>query len=97
MIIYRPHRGSLIDAMKEAKEFETLDEMKDYIVDDWDGFIKKDDIVLSEETHDDNRIGWKNVKHVCTKGILEYDGTYKDYIKLYNTPQCIGMCSEEYQ
>lgn len=32
MIIYRPHRGSLSDALKEAKEFETEEEMKYYIM-----------------------------------------------------------------
>ena len=28
MIIYRPHRGSLSDALAKAKEFETEEEMK---------------------------------------------------------------------
>lgn len=31
MIIYRPHRGGLAEAMAEAKEFETEEEMKRHI------------------------------------------------------------------
>lgn len=32
MIIYRPHRGGLRQAMEEAVEFETFEVMKEYIV-----------------------------------------------------------------
>ena len=39
MIIYRPHRGSLADAMAEAKEFNNEQEMKEYIVKQWNGYI----------------------------------------------------------
>lgn len=31
MIIYRPHKGGLAEAMAEAKEFETEEEMKQHI------------------------------------------------------------------
>lgn len=96
MIIFRPHRGSLSDVMAEAREFENLEQMKHYIVEDWDNYIKFEDIVLSEDSHDDSRISWKNVRYVCIKGIQEYNGEYKDYMKMYKTPQCIGMCSEDY-
>lgn len=33
MVIYRPHRGALKEAMAEAKEFNSIDEMKQYICD----------------------------------------------------------------
>ena len=32
MVIFRPHRGGLIEAMEEAKEFNSLKEMLEYIV-----------------------------------------------------------------
>lgn len=32
MIIYRPHRATLENSLKEAKEFETEEEMKYYIM-----------------------------------------------------------------
>lgn len=31
MIIYRPHRGGLFEALEEAREFNTIEEMKDFI------------------------------------------------------------------
>ena len=33
MVIYRPHRGGLKEAMTEDKEFNSIDEMKRYICD----------------------------------------------------------------
>lgn len=96
MIIYRPHRGMLADAMMEAREFKTLDEMKDYIIKRDIFSIKKEDIVLSEKTHDDNRINWKDIHYVCIKGYKTFAGTYIDYVKMYGKPQCIGMCSDDY-
>lgn len=32
MIIYRPHRGGLAEALAEVREFETEEEMKQYIM-----------------------------------------------------------------
>lgn len=60
MVIYRPHRGGLKEALAEAKEFESIEEMKAYIVKDWAemyaniGFpcapFEAADIVLGEES-----------------------------------------------
>jgi len=97
MIIYRPHRGSLIDAIEEKKEFESFSDMIDYIYEEWDGWIKKEDIIIShEDVHDDKRIGWRNVHYVCIKGIKNNDGSYDDFMTSHRVPQCIGMCSEDY-
>jgi hypothetical protein len=92
MIIFRPHRGQLSDAMAETREFNTEQEMKEYIVDSWKGYISIEDITLDENVGDDDRIGWKNVHYVCTKRLGK-----ENYIALYGNPQCIGMCSTEYQ
>ena len=35
MIIFRPHRSSLDETMKEAKEFDDVEKMKEYIVELW--------------------------------------------------------------
>lgn len=98
MIIYRPHRGGLAEAMSEAKEFETIEDMKKYILEYWmqhaphgDKPFELSDIVIGDETSDDNRIGWRNVRLVCVK---RFGG--EDYMKEYGCPQCIGMCSEDY-
>lgn len=96
MIKYRPHRRSLEDAMKEAREFETYEDMKRHVLREhaiWntDGvtLFDLDDIVIGDVIGDDDRIGWKNVRHVCVK---RYGSD--DYMKLYGCPQCIGMCGE---
>jgi len=96
MIIYRPHRGQLVDAMSEAKEFNSFEDMKQYIYNEWNIFKQElftiDDIVI-DESHkmNDERNGWKDTMHVCIKRCGE-----EDYIKLYGCPQCIGMCATDY-
>lgn len=88
LIKYRPHRGLLADAMAEAKEFNTIDDMIDFIVGEHNfkgrSAFDRDDVVIDEPHGDDDRIGWKNVRHICVK---------RYYDEIYDTPQCIGMCS----
>ncbi|WP_297419735.1 hypothetical protein [Clostridium sp.] len=92
MIIYRPHRRDLADAMAEAKEFDTVEEMKEYIVKQWRNQFDISDVVLGNETIDDDRIGWKDTKYVCIKRLGK-----EDYMKKYKSPQCVGMCATNYQ
>ena len=89
IVKYRPHRGSLDEAMKLYKEFSTIDEMYEHILSDWNssGFgelFSKEDLSISESMGDDERIGWKNYRYVCVTRIGN---------DVYDTPQCIGMCS----
>lgn len=91
MIIYRPHRGSLSDAMAEAKEFNNEKEMKEYIAKQWDGYISVEDIVIVDDSHNDDRIGWKDARYVCSKRFGEQDNIAK-----YGVSQCIGMCATDY-
>jgi len=97
MIIYRPHRGSLEDAMNEKKEFNSIDDMKMFIEVNTNGLYSFKDIVLSKEKHNDDRIGWYNASYVCVNGYIDWDGAYIDFITKYGVPQCIGMCSEDYR
>jgi hypothetical protein len=39
-VIYRPHRGSLSNSMKEAMEFDTFQDLQKYIVKDMKQAIK---------------------------------------------------------
>lgn len=99
MIIFRPHKGSLHDAMNLKKEFNNIEEMKAHIIDYMYPYcdVLAEDIVLHGNPHDDERIGWKDVMHVCIKGYYEPENKkYVNYIEKYNCPQCIGMCSENY-
>lgn len=97
MIIYRPHRGGVREAIEEAKEFETIDEMKQYIVEYEAKSIRgklfdiQDIVIVDVHPHNDERIGWRHVKYVCVK---RYGN--EDYMKKYGSSQCIGMCSEDY-
>lgn len=91
MLIYRPHRGSLAGAMKEAKTFNSFEDIKNYVANEWNNLLgcqilNTDDIVLDEESHDDDRIGWKDVRYLCAKKLGD-----EDYIKEYGRPQCIGF------
>lgn len=91
MIKYRPHRGQLNTAIKEEKTFDTIDEMYDYIVSEWNKLgirqlFNKDDLVVTEPLGTDDRINWKEFRYVCIKRMRN---------EIYAEPQCIGMCSFE--
>ena len=91
MLIYRPHRSSLAEAMAEAKTFNSFDEIKEYVSNKWNSvwgqnILNPNDIVLDEESHDDDRIEWKDVHYLCATKIGN-----EDYIKEYGCPQCIGF------
>ena len=100
MIIFRPHRRLLDEAMAEAKEFNTVEEMKQHIVELWHtgwGGPKElftvDDIVIDEKSAvNDTRIAWEDSMYVCVKRMGN-----DDYIKKYGVPQCIGMCATKYK
>lgn len=93
LYIYRPHRGSLDEAMQQAQEFETLEALLEHIVKEntiFDGVpaFEKGDIVIGSETINDYRIGWQDTRHVCVK---------KYYNEKYIIPQCIGWIATKYK
>lgn len=91
--IFRPHRFELTNAMKEVKEFETKQEMFEYIRDEWSKDWHKpmfdvSDIVMNEDYKiNDDRIGWKDTMYVCIKRCGDQE---------YEHPACIGMCATDY-
>ena len=96
MIIYRPHRGGLRESMAEAREFESVEAMKEYIVQQHtDEELGKafdiDDIVIGTIQGYDYRIGWKDERMVCTKRYY-----FENYMDKYGATQCIGVCSTDY-
>lgn len=91
MIKYRPHRGGLAESMKEEKQFSSIQEMYQYIINEWNNhgvndILQVDDLSISGDHGKDKRISWKETRYVCTSRIGN---------EIYNTPQCIGMCSIE--
>lgn len=97
MIIFRPHRLGMDigEAMAEAKEFGSVEEMKKHIValwhEGWCGskdLFTADEIVIDEDSAvNDDRVGWENSMYVCVKRMGD---------KKYKVPQCIGMCATKY-
>ncbi len=102
MYIYRPHRGSLADALAEAQEFENEQAMKEFIYNEHkkycmslgfpDAPFEIEDIVIGVDSTDDPRCGWHDSRYVCVK---RYGN--EDYMKEYGSPQCIGMCATDYE
>lgn len=85
MFKYRAHRGSLDEAMKEAKEFITMDQMFDYIVKtDPLQILQKEDLYISEDHGKDIRIDWSESRYVMAKRYGKND---------YPLP--VGLCSME--
>ena len=83
MIKYRPQRGMLDDAMKEYREFDNIADMLRHIEEKFNGMISTDELIIGESIGPDDRIGWKSVRHICTK---RFGSQYSD------TPMCIAMC-----
>jgi hypothetical protein len=91
MIKYRPYRGAISDSLAEQKEFKSIDEMYDYITNQWNSagygvMFFKDNLNVSENYGKDERIDWKETRYVCTDLMGD---------KSYDVQQCIGMCSIE--
>ena len=90
-IIFRPQRGSLDKAMAEAKVFNSIEEMKQYVVDYY--FFKHptfgvEDIIIDDEAiPEEAENGWRDTRYVCVK---------RWYGKVFDYPQCIGMCAMDF-
>lgn len=95
--IFREHKGGIIESMKTAREFDTKEEMLQYIYDIHKKYAESlgrkepyfdiDDIVIDEsDVCYDDRIGW-NTLLVCVKRYGNEN---------YKCPQCIGQCAKEY-
>ena len=83
MIKYRPHRGSLGDAMAEYKEFNNISDMFEHIKKYWGYAIRPEDLSISESYGEDKRINWKSYRYILTKQCGD---------EVFDVPQCIGFC-----
>ena len=88
----RPHRGGLEESMALQKEFHSIEEMFKYIENESYSSIlgihlyKAEDLSIGESLGKDDRIDWKETRYILTK---------RCGMVIYDTPQCIGMCSIE--
>lgn len=90
-IIYRPAGTmmSLDEALSQSKEFNTMEDFLDFLVDYHENAFAREDLVFSYYDYDD-RTGWQDYL-ACTK---RYDD--KDYMKMYNCPQAIAYFTFKY-
>lgn len=89
MIKYRPHKGMLSKSMKDEMEFDNIDQLYDYLLEYWnywDKIFEREDLSITKDFGQDDRINWKELRYVCTKRFGE---------NIYDIPQCIGSCSIE--
>lgn len=91
MILYRPQRGTLSEAMEEVKQFNSIKELFEWLVKDNTIKRKKafeiEDIYISYYCYDE-RIKWQTYI-VCVGRYFE-----EDYLKKYHSPQAIGFMTE---
>ena len=107
MIIFRPHRGSLEASMKEKKEFKSLQQMIQYIIDDHNETIpffqiSFTDLYISLYSPDgDDRIGWHDLFVICFESFDRINDKL-GYLKYFNGEQynhpcgVIGFFSTDY-
>lgn len=96
MIIYRPHRGGLRESMAEAREFESVEAMKEHIVrqhtdEELGPAFDANDIMIDDDPVIDRRVGWYDSNYVLAKRYYN-----DDYVAKYGFPQCIGHCATDY-
>lgn len=112
MVVFRPHRHLLYESMDEKQEFNSIEEMKEFIINEHNSVsintkfkITKEDIWLEDYGNDD-RIGWRNTEIISfapynkisdTAGYLWWFDEKEEDIKYPDEPVgVIGFCSEDY-
>lgn len=81
-ILFREHRGGLAEAMETLREFESMDEFYEYILDYCKPYLKQNGERLyielygncNNELGSDDRIGWTNTFIVGLKQTNEKYG-----------------------
>lgn len=89
MVKYRPHKGMLTESTKDEMEFDTIDQMYDYILEYWNYYgsiLDRVDLSITRDFGRDDRTDWKELRYVCTNRFGE---------SKYDIPHCIGYCSIE--
>ena len=103
-IIHRPHRGTLKEAINEAREFSSLGECLQTLINEFNNsqilfHIKIEDIIIIPYGKD-MRVGWKDNFMICCvpynrvsdkKGYIAYYGDKYD-----NPLQLFGTFSTDY-
>lgn len=72
MIIFRPQRGSLKEAMREVQEFESENDLQKHVANWWNSLgtstVSEADVSFGKESIADYRIGWLDTRYVLLNG-----------------------------
>lgn len=85
-VLFRNHKGTLSEAMAGLKQFDSIKEMLEWLVQEHRGAFKLEELYISYYCYD-SRIDWETFIVTTSRYGNE------DYIKLYNHPQAIGFCT----
>lgn len=111
MVMYRPHRGGLAEAMLESKEFNTVEDMLDWICIEHNYKVPWFQITPGEihisDYGDDERVKWHNCFICCFEkpskiknyeGYCKYLGAKQNDSWIINDQPCgvIGMFTTDY-
>ena len=82
MIMYRPHRGGLVESLLEVRSFQNVNDMFDFICKTQDRLLqslikshdKNSDICLAIEStsYYDDRCGWDTRAVLCNDHVIGY-------------------------
>jgi len=111
MVIYRPHRSTLVDAMALAKEFETTETMIEHVCEEHnsrcDWFQITPEEIYIHPYGSDERVGWHNCFILCyerpskiknIEGYKRYFGITDEELTDTDDEPCgvMGMFSTDY-
>lgn len=102
MIIFRHRREFLSESMKTCKEFNTFEELQQYIVDYMKPYMNliPSEIVAANMKREDKRIGWDDADYLCIVGyskISDKEGFERYYGGKYESDYCVGIFATKYQ
>jgi len=93
MIRFRPECESLSLSLRGEQVFDSMEEMLQHVHETWSRVscflgsepLRPDEIVIADESEIDRRIGWKNVRSISIRRMID---------TVYSVPMCIGYCGE---
>jgi hypothetical protein len=86
MLKFIPCRKTLNEAMKKRSFFNTVEELKTYVISFYGNLFTEDDVVINEREIDDGKDSWYHTHYLCVKRFRH---------KEYECPQCVGMVDIE--
>ena len=102
MVIFRHHRGLLLDSMETKREFESFVDLQNYIVEYMKPYMNliPEDVVPGRTPVNDERIGWEDSDYLCIRGyneVSDKEGFEIYFGGKYESSLCIGTFATKYK